>query len=161
MGWHGPKGNCGCCEEQPGCEYCNPDIAELEVVISGSTNLPTCTNCAALNGTYVLPYLTTSPPLNFCEWELTLEEPIDLGGGCDTITTIEARIQTDFVSVYLQVFFRNTGGTIRYRFQKEITPFDTEWDDLPGWCGSWDDYTVPYLFSGGDRCSGTCKVTAL
>jgi len=66
------EAGCECC---PWCGTCNFSSAYLLLVVSGITNRD-CSDCASLDGNFLLSFQGYNPSENYCWWEYTYPSPI-------------------------------------------------------------------------------------
>mgnify|MGYP007100053349 CR=1 FL=1 len=118
MGWHGPRGSCGCCNTFA-CDDCD---AVTYFSISGLTDPSGCTGgCTKYEGTYV--FRTIGSQISDCAWQCLLASE---NCGLDDSPQIYIGVLPTIIGgcggtgIYATVFFASDPGGVKITLQIEL-----------------------------------------
>ena len=157
----GKRGSRCCCIAGNPCNGCSGDIgSNMQVVLSGTANCGTCSNCPTLDGTYVVPY-TSNCTFDDC---FAVSSPVPTNGvqatnGFEIQVAITQLFGTYYIDVNVGQHTSSTcpgssfaGATFRYTTTTEPS------------C-AFSGLVVPYFSSTtGTPCdftSATCTLTVV
>lgn len=128
---------CGCCSIATTCTFCTPGLdpgLDMQVEVSGIAD-DWCTNCSALDGTYVLPLASISPTECSYVYEIN-PNPLTCSGYSQFVVRLLLDLNTSSQLVFsMQKMCNDPNGFLNWR-----NSYGGAED-----CTAWVDESVTYL----------------
>jgi hypothetical protein len=148
--------SCVCCPAAgETCEQCagNTAPSEYQIDISGVAN-NSCFSCASVDGTYVVPFTTSSPFPGGCIWE---DADIGIGSVCGSTWSITITLGAIAGDYDVRVLVARNGlGTSTGLFEQEYASAQD--------CHAFSSLSLPYISQSGSDCDlsgATVTITSL